>query len=35
MESTTLPKVFKIRGGAGSLNVSLVKNKNIAKKLKN
>lgn len=32
-ESTTYPKVFKLRGGAGSLNVKLVKNKNHAKKL--
>ncbi|MGB4013041.1 MAG: hypothetical protein WBK97_02525 [Bacteroidales bacterium] len=29
---TTFPKVFKLRGGAGSINVKLVKNKTQAKK---
>ena len=31
--NTTFPKVFKLRGGAGSLNVRLIKNKNAAKKV--
>jgi len=31
--NTTFPKVFKLRGGAGSNNVKLVKNKHKAKKL--
>lgn len=34
-EKTTFPKVFKLRGGAGSANVKLVKNKNEAVKLIN
>jgi glutathione synthase/RimK-type ligase-like ATP-grasp enzyme len=34
-ESTSFPKVFKLRGGAGSENVKLVKNKSEAKKLVN
>lgn len=33
IESTTFPKVFKLRGGAGSSNVKLVKTKNDAKKI--
>ena len=33
IESTTFPKVFKLRGGAGSANVKLVKNKKEAKYL--
>ena len=33
--SNAFPKVFKLRGGAGSANVRLVKSKNIAKKLIN
>jgi len=32
---TSFPKVFKLRGGSGSSNVKLVKNKNKAKKLVN
>jgi glutathione synthase/RimK-type ligase-like ATP-grasp enzyme len=32
-ESTTFPKVFKLRGGAGSENVKLVKTKSCGKKL--
>lgn len=32
-ETTTYPKVFKLRAGAGSYNVSLAKTKRIAKKL--
>ncbi len=32
-DSTTYPKVFKLRGGAGSLNVKLVKDKSRAKRL--
>src|SRR5690554_2597052 len=32
-EQTSFPKVFKLRGGAGSANVKLSKNKNDAKKL--
>jgi glutathione synthase/RimK-type ligase-like ATP-grasp enzyme len=35
LDSTTLPKVFKLRGGAGSVNVSLVKTKEKAKSLIN
>lgn len=35
IEQTQFPKVFKLRGGAGSTNVSLVKNKQSAKKLIN
>lgn len=34
-ENTSFPKVFKLRGGAGSLNVSLVENKEKAVKLIN
>ncbi|MBS9461269.1 hypothetical protein KIM67_02515 [Flagellimonas sp. 389] len=33
IEKATFPKVFKLRGGAGSINVKLVKNKGTAKKL--
>jgi glutathione synthase/RimK-type ligase-like ATP-grasp enzyme len=33
IENTEFPKVFKLRGGAGSLNVKLVKNKNAAKRI--
>ena len=33
IESTTFPKVFKLRGGAGSTNVKLVRSKSQAKKL--
>ena len=33
IENTSFPKVFKLRGGAGSVNVRLVKNKQKAKKL--
>lgn len=33
IENTSFPKVFKLRGGAGSLNVKLVKTKNYAKKI--
>jgi glutathione synthase/RimK-type ligase-like ATP-grasp enzyme len=33
IENITFPKVFKLRGGAGSLNVKLVKNKKEAKRL--
>lgn len=33
IESTIFPKVFKLRGGAGSLNVRLVKTKKCAKRL--
>jgi hypothetical protein len=32
MESTTFPKVFKLRNGAGSSNVYLIKNKEAARK---
>lgn len=32
-ENTIYPKVFKLRGGAGSLNVKLIKNKNEAKRV--
>jgi len=35
LEKTTFPKVFKLRGGAGSVNVSLVKTKRKAKYLVN
>ena len=35
VESTDFPKVFKLRGGAGSRNVRLVKSKRQAKKLVN
>jgi hypothetical protein len=35
INKTTFPKVFKLRGGAGSINVSLVKNKQKAKSLIN
>jgi hypothetical protein len=35
LNEATFPKVFKLRGGAGSVNVSLVKNKRKAKKLIN
>ncbi len=34
-ETTSFPKVFKLRGGAGSSNVKLIKNKNEAKQLIN
>lgn len=33
IEQTMFPKVFKLRGGAGSTNVSLVKNRQRAKKI--
>ncbi len=33
IEKTTFPKVFKLRGGASSINVKLVKNKSQARKL--
>ena len=33
INNTTFPKVFKLRGGAGSVNVELVKNKSRAKQL--
>lgn len=33
IENTSFPKVFKLRGGAGSSNVKLVKTKNYAKKI--
>ncbi len=33
LDSTTFPKVFKLRNGAGSQNVRLVENKKIAKQL--
>ena len=33
LDKTTFPKVFKLRGGAGSVNVSLVKTKKSAKRL--
>jgi glutathione synthase/RimK-type ligase-like ATP-grasp enzyme len=33
IDQTKFPKVFKLRGGSGSFNVELVKNKNHAKKL--
>ena len=33
IEKTTFPKVFKLKGGAGSINVKLVKTKNQASKL--
>ncbi|HPJ68317.1 MAG TPA: hypothetical protein PLQ82_05100 [Desulfobacteraceae bacterium] len=32
-ESTSFPKVFKLRGGSGSLNVKIIKDKATAKKL--
>ena len=35
LEKTTFPKVFKLRGGAGSVNVSLVKTKRKAKSMVN
>lgn len=35
IEQTTFPKVFKLRGGAGSTNVKLIKNKSHAKKIVN
>jgi len=35
IEKTSFPKVFKLRGGAGSQNVKLIKNKKEAKKLVN
>lgn len=35
IDATGFPKVFKLKGGAGSANVLLVKNKNDAKKLIN
>lgn len=35
INSTTFPKVFKLRGGAGSVNVKLVRNRSHAKKLIN
>lgn len=35
IDSITFPKVFKLRGGAGSMNVILVKNRRKAKKLVN
>ena len=35
LDNVTFPKVFKLRGGAGSVNVSLVKSKKEAKKLIN
>ncbi|HVZ97935.1 MAG TPA: hypothetical protein VG847_13730 [Chitinophagaceae bacterium] len=35
LNETTFPKVFKLRGGAGSINVSLVKTKKRAKQLIN
>jgi hypothetical protein len=35
INNTTFPKVFKLRGGAGSTNVSLVKSKKVAVKLAN
>jgi glutathione synthase/RimK-type ligase-like ATP-grasp enzyme len=34
-DSTSFPKVFKLRGGAGSVNVKLVKNKKMAVRLIN
>jgi glutathione synthase/RimK-type ligase-like ATP-grasp enzyme len=34
-EKTTYPKVFKLRGGAGSSNVKLIRNENQAKKIVN
>ena len=33
LNTTTFPKVFKLKGGAGSNNVKLVKNKLVAKKM--
>jgi len=33
LDSTTFPKVFKLRGGAGSSNVRLVRNRNDARRL--
>jgi hypothetical protein len=33
IEKTDFPKVFKLRGGAGSLNVSLIRNKRAAKRI--
>lgn len=33
IENTTFPKVFKLRGGSASINVSLVKSKQMAKRL--
>jgi glutathione synthase/RimK-type ligase-like ATP-grasp enzyme len=35
IKKSSFPKVFKLRGGAGSINVKLVKNKKIATKLIN
>jgi len=35
INTTTFPKVFKLRGGAGSQNVQLVKSRNQAIKLTN
>lgn len=35
IEQTSFPKVFKLRGGAGSTNVKLIKTKNQAKKIVN
>ena len=35
LSRTSFPKVFKLRGGAGSSNVKLVKNKHVAQKLVN
>jgi len=33
IENTQFPKIFKLRGGAGSQNVKLIKNKNAAKRV--
>ena len=35
IEKTSFPKVFKLRGGAGSQNVKLIKSKSVAKSLVN
>lgn len=35
IENTSYPKVFKLRGGAGSINVRLIKNKSQAKRIVN
>lgn len=35
LEKTNFPKVFKLRGGAGSVNVSIIKNKKKARRLIN
>jgi glutathione synthase/RimK-type ligase-like ATP-grasp enzyme len=35
VETTTFPKVFKLRGGAGSANVKLAKTKQLSKKIVN